>query len=85
MDDYKVFLDFEIFRLIKPIRGIRKQQIIEFLKSLERDPFKEGELNTYRDGRKIEVKLFGKYSLLYWVDHAVKEVKIVDFYASHSQ
>jgi len=81
MSGYRVFLDFEVHDLIRPIRGPRKREIVNFLRALEENPFLHGDLQTRRDGRDIEVKVFGKYSLLYWADHAVKEIKVVEFYA----
>lgn len=82
MAEYQVFVDSEIFELILTVRGSKKTEIREFLRSLKSNPFERGEFSTLRMGRKVEIKYFGKYSIYFWADHAVKEVKIVDFVSS---
>ena len=82
MNKYTVFLDFELYHQIRSIRGTKKREILNYLNSLAENPFAKGELNTVMEGVRIEVKVIGKYSLLYYADHAVKEVKILDFYQS---
>ena len=84
MSHYKVFLDFDTYNKVRESRGKRKGELLQFLNSLAADPFQPGDLHTFRDNVRIEVKVFGKYSLLYYSDHAVKEVKILDFYRSGS-
>ncbi len=82
MTEYRVFVDNELFELILRVRGSKRNEIKSFLRSLKTDPFERGELSIMRLGRKVEVKYFGKYSLYFWTDHAVKEVKVVDFISS---
>ena len=47
--------------------------------ALGREPHRRGDF-TERDrtGREIEVLVFGKYAVLYWADHPVKEVKVTE-------
>jgi len=42
----------------------------------------KGDLQKEKEGRILEVKVFGKYSIYYWSDHAVKEVKVVEILKS---
>lgn len=70
MNRYKVFLDFELYNKIRPIRGPRKSEILNYLNSLAENPFAKGELNTVMEGVRIEVKVMGKYSLLYYAERS---------------
>jgi len=47
--------------------------------SLASDPFQEGS-DVARDssGREYQIRVVGKLVVYYWVDHAEKEVRIVD-------
>lgn len=78
--DYTVFVNLEVAESIRAVRGRHKRNILDFLKAVGRSSFTTGDLQTDRDGRMVQIKVFGPYSLAYWPDHAVKEVKVIDFY-----
>lgn len=80
--EYQVFLNYEVGKHLKPIRGIRKKEMISFLEALRSDPFIKGDFQKEVDGRVLQIKVFGRHSLYYFSDHAVKEVKVVEFLKS---
>jgi hypothetical protein len=51
---------------------------MDFVSSLAEDPHSRADY-TEPDpsGRTLEVKIIGRHAITYWLDHAVKEVKIV--------
>ena len=82
MINYQLFLNYEVAVRIKPIRRRRKIEILEFLERLTNEPFLSGDFQKKKDFLDLEVKVFGNYSLYYYADHAVKEIKVVDFQKS---
>lgn len=53
--------------------------MIRFLESLSTDPFQKGDYaDRTPEGREVQVKVIGSHALLYWADHPVREVKVVD-------
>jgi len=79
---YRLFISIDIVDAIKSVRGPRRAAIQDFLIKLRSDPFMKGDLQKEKEGRILEVKVFGKYSIYYWSDHAVKEVKVVEILKS---
>ncbi|MDP3068975.1 MAG: hypothetical protein Q8N18_01745 [Opitutaceae bacterium] len=46
---------------------------------LSRHPFTEGDFQEGApSGRTLEVKLFGNLIVTYWVDHAAREIRVVN-------
>lgn len=82
MDDYNLYLSLDVLDLIKGIKGKRKSEVIQFLHQVRVGPFLKGEFQKLKDGRTLEIKVLGKYSIYYWADHPVKEIKIVEIVKS---
>jgi hypothetical protein len=77
--DYEVYLRREVFEFLRQCRGADREQLLMLLRSLGRDPFRRGDFTEPdRAGRGIEVLVFRRYAVLYWADHAVKELKVVE-------
>ena len=75
---YALFLHSEAVAIYRSMRGRERVELERFFESLENYPYLEGE-TTERDviGRTVQVKFVGKFKLVYWADHAVKEVKLL--------
>lgn len=82
MVKYRLFVSIDIVDAIKTIRGAKRTEINDFLIKLRSDPFAKGDFQKNKEGRILEVKVFGKFSIYYWSDHAVKEVKVVELLKS---
>ncbi|MDO8544684.1 MAG: hypothetical protein Q7S40_29940 [Opitutaceae bacterium] len=55
-----------------------RQAILAELDSLAREPFAEPDLvKTGASGRKYAIRVRERIVLTYWVDHAVKEVRVI--------
>jgi len=76
--DYALFMRLEAVSLYMSLRRAEKVPLEQFFDFLERYPYFKGE-TTERDevGRVVEVKFVGKFKVVYWHDHAVKELKIL--------
>ena len=76
--EYVLFLRFEVASLYRSLRRPEKDQLERFFDLLESYPHLKGE-TTERDeiGRTVEVKFVAKFKVIYWADHAVKEIKVL--------
>ena len=77
MEPYRVLVCLDVLRLEKPSRRDR-DVILAFLERLAGNPYADGDYEE-RDavGRTVQIKVLGGYALSYWVDHAVREVKVI--------
>jgi hypothetical protein len=70
---YELYVRHEVHLRI----GALKSKTLE---SLSSDPFQKGDYQDRTpEGRDVQVKVIGAHALVYWADHPVREVKIVDF------
>ncbi len=76
--EYVLFLRFEAAALYRSLRRPERDQLERFFDFLESYPHLKGE-TTERDdvGRVVEVKFISKFKVVYWADHAVKEIKLL--------
>ena len=59
--------------------AIMRRMIISQIEKLADNPFTNGDFAvTDATGRKNEVLVLHGYSITFWADHAVKELRIVD-------
>ncbi len=74
---YSVFLREEA-HATAPKSGVQRSMVMEFIRSLADDPFQSGDFHEHDSvGRRLEVKIVGRYAVTFWSDHPVKEVKVV--------
>jgi hypothetical protein len=78
--EYDLYIRHEVYLRIGAVRSRARAQILSFLESLTTDPFQKGDYEDRTpEGRDVQVKVIGGYALFYWADHAVRELKVVDF------
>lgn len=76
---YALYIRHEVYRVMTDVSRVARTQIVAFVESLVVDPFQSGDYSESDvTGRPNRVKIIGKYALYFWVDHAVKEVRIID-------
>jgi hypothetical protein len=76
---YELYVRHEVHLGISAIKSKPRGEIIRFLESLSSDPFQKGDYQDRTpEGREVQVKVIGSHALLYWADHPVREVKVVD-------
>jgi hypothetical protein len=76
--EYVLLLRIEAAAVYRSLRRPETDQVQRFFDLLESYPSLKGE-TTERDevGRTLEVKFVGKLKVVYWPDHAAKEIKVV--------
>ena len=78
MDPYKIYLQLDASEVLRSLRGVQRQRIAAFIDSLGQNPNFEGDYSEQDEsGRRIEIRVIGRYAVVYWSDHPVKEVKVV--------
>ena len=77
--EYEVYLRREAFDFLRQLRRDDREHLLGLLRRLARDPFQPGDFSE-RDlsGRQLEGVIIRRYAVLFWADHAVKEVKVTD-------
>jgi len=76
--EYVLFMRSDAVELYRSLRHPEKDSLARFFDLLENYPALKGE-TTERDdlGRTVQVKFVGKFKGVYWLDHPVKEMKIL--------
>jgi hypothetical protein len=76
---YSVFVHLELMGAL-PKRGLARQRVVDFIRSLADDPFKSGDFTDQDSSlRTRQIKIVGQFAITYWADHPAKKVMIVDF------
>ena len=79
MTTYRVFIAADVVAALRTRKGREKRLITRLFEELAQNPFRKGDYVERDDvGRPIQVLIFGQSAVCFWVDHAVKEVKILD-------
>jgi len=76
--DYTLFLRVEAVQMFRSLRGEERRRLEQFFDALQERPGQLGDAYLRdHEGRRVEVKYVGRFRVVYWVDHAVKEVKVL--------
>jgi len=77
--DYSLFLRAEAIEALKTTRGQQRRQISTFIDLLGTNPNMIGDYPEMDDnGRRLEIKVIGRFAITFWTDHAAKEIKVLD-------
>lgn len=76
--EYVLFMRSEVVEFYRSLRRAERDPISHFFDLLEIIPTLAGE-TTERDdtGRTVQVKFVGRFKVVYWADHPVKEIKVL--------
>ena len=79
MTRYTVFLASPVAEAFSTFKPREKTQLLKLLRRLQSDPFLQGDY-TEQDliGRPMSVIIVGRMAVVFWADHAVKEIKVLD-------
>jgi hypothetical protein len=79
MTAYSVYLEAGVVEVLAGLKIAERNRILRLLEKLRTDPFLEGDYIESDDiGRPMQVLVVGHHAVVFWADHAVKEVKILD-------
>jgi hypothetical protein len=75
---YQVWLRQPCLDYLATLRAPGRQRLISWLEALGTEFSRKGDFTTPGvDGRDWQVAILGPHAVVWWVDHAVSEVKIV--------
>ena len=79
MISYSVYLESGVAESLTRLKPKDRERLLRVFHQLRTNPFIEGDYVERDDiGRLIQVLLVGRHAAVFWADHAVKEVKILD-------
>lgn len=79
MEPYSVYFRIEAVESLRHLSGIQRDRIIRLARALAENPFQRGNSReSDATGRPREIKIIGRLSVVYDVDNAEKEVRIID-------
>lgn len=79
MSSYSVYIEARVAESLPRLKSIERERLLRFLHKLRADPFVAGDYIEHDDiGRLLQVFVIGRHAVVFWADHAVKEVKVLD-------
>jgi len=79
MISYSVYVQSAVAESLLSLKSKEQDKLLRHFRRLRTNPFTEGDY-VERDeiGRLLQVLVVGRHAIVFWSDHAVKEVKIID-------
>lgn len=77
MEPFALYLQAEVFAGLAKLRRSERARWLRHFELLSRDPGCAHDFTEVIGGREMSVKLIDQYAVTYWVDHPVREIKIV--------
>jgi mRNA-degrading endonuclease RelE of RelBE toxin-antitoxin system len=79
IEPYSVFLHLDATEALRTLRRSECDRVTRFAHSLTRDPFQPGDFQEHDEwNRANEVRIVGRVAVVYYVDHADREVRILE-------
>lgn len=79
MITYSVYVESHIAESLADLKPRERDPLLRLFNKLRTNPFMEGDYAEHDEiGRPIHVLIIGRHAVVFWVDHAVREVKILD-------
>jgi hypothetical protein len=76
---YSYAVDAAVLTLFGQCSKRDREQLLRAFDSLLQTPSQRGEwTRRTASGRELQVKRFGRWLVVFWPDHAVREVRIID-------
>lgn len=77
MNAYEIVAPLTVFEVLRALRRPERRMIEDFLLRVAHHPSLAGDFEApAEDGRIHQVKILGEWMVSYWVDDAVREVRI---------
>ena len=76
---YSVFLHLDATEALRSLRRTECDRVTRFAHSLARDPFQPGDFQERDERHRAnEVRIVGRVAVVYYADHADREVRILE-------
>ena len=76
MIEYDAFLSFEATTYLRSLKRKEQDRIATFISYLKISPFEEGDSCTENNDRTLFIKGVNKHMVIYYADHANKEIRV---------
>ncbi len=77
---YRFSIDQAALPVLLSYSPKERRLLVDFMERLAAAPFDEPELTEELNGREVAVRFFGHFTITYWLDHPVKEVRIINIF-----
>lgn len=75
---YQVWLRQPCLDYLRTLKPAARRRLITWLEALANEPSRGGDFTTRgSDDRDWQIAILGAHAIVWWVDHAVSEVKVV--------
>ncbi len=79
MISYSVYVEASVAESLPRLKSAERERLLRFFNKLRTNPFLEGDYIEHDDiGLLLQVFVIGRHAVVFWADHAVNEVKILD-------
>ncbi len=76
---YSVFLHLEVTEALRSLDRSDRDEVLRFAHALAANPFQAGDFREQdHRGRSNEVKIIGRSAVVYYVDNADSEVRVLE-------
>lgn len=77
---YAYVIDQVAFETVLAGSSSERRLLLDAISRLSVTPFQEPDMKDVVEGREIMVRFIGPFAITYWLDHAVKEIRIVNVF-----
>lgn len=76
---YRLFVRLEAWEFLAGCPSQEQRRVVMLFRDLAQRPHQDGDYQESDDaGRRLEVRVVSKSAVVFWADHAVKELKIIN-------
>jgi hypothetical protein len=77
---YPYVIDQSAFQAILACAPKERRLLLDAFSRLAEAPFQEPDMKDLVEGREVLIRFIGPFAITYWLDHAVKEIRIVQIF-----
>ncbi|MCP5517883.1 MAG: hypothetical protein H7A45_11585 [Verrucomicrobiales bacterium] len=80
---YRLLISMEVVEFVEQLPSRAKRRMREVIRSIGENPLGRSDaVDQDATGRRLEIAVVGDYALMYWIDEAHRQVKILDLHAA---
>lgn len=81
--NFGLLISIDVLEFVERLPEQVANEIRSAIKAIGRDPLGVSDASDHDEiGRRLEIAIVGDYALMYWVDDADRQVKILDIHAA---
>jgi mRNA-degrading endonuclease RelE of RelBE toxin-antitoxin system len=80
---YRLLVSIEVVEFMERLPLKTREALRRGIHEIGRDPLGRSDASEHDStGRRMQIAVFGDYALMYWVDEADQQIKILDVHAA---